>query len=362
VGRHVRNVAFLAAGLAGLAVAGCGGHSATPDRPVARTGGPVAAPPSPAKPRDITVAFAGDVHFEKRTVARLTEPAPALGPISQTLGAADVSLVNLETAITTRGTPEPKQWHFRAPPAALGVLQASGVKVVTMANNHAADYGAVGVRDSLAAIGTSPIPVIGFGADSAAAYRPYVADVRGTKIALIAASQIHDRTMAAWKAGPGKPGIASALDTAALVGAVRQARQQGAQAVIVYVHWGTEGSACPNSEQKALAARLAGEGVTAVVGTHAHQLLGAGTIGGTYVAYGYGNFLWHLDNAYSNDTGVDTITIRAGKVVAERFTPAFIDARGVPMPATGTAAARIQQKWQHPASCVGLGPLPPPAA
>ncbi|MFL6071929.1 MAG: CapA family protein [Mycobacteriales bacterium] len=358
-------MAFLAAGLAGAAVAGCGGggHAATPS-PVARTGGAgqVTAASSPTRSAGITVAFAGDVHFEKRTVARLTDPPPALGPISQTLGAADVSLVNLETAITTRGTPEPKQWHFRAPASALGVLQQSGVKVVTMANNHAADYGGDGVRDSLAAIRTGPIPVIGFGADADAAYRPYVADVRGTKIALIAASQIHDRTMSAWKAGPGKPGIASALDTDRLVAAVRQARQQGAQAVIVYVHWGTEGSACPNSEQKALAALLARAGVTAVVGTHAHQLLGAGTIGGTYVAYGYGNFLWHLDNAYSNDTGVDTITIRAGRVVAERFTPAFIDSRGVPMPATGTAAARIQDKWLHPAACAGLGPLPPPAA
>ncbi|MFD0527191.1 CapA family protein [Kitasatospora arboriphila] len=91
----------------------------------------------------ITVAFAGDVHFEGRTASRLAGgPDTALGPISRTLAAADLAVLNLETAITGRGAPEPKTYTFRTSPKALQTLRDAGVDVVSLANNHAVDFGA----------------------------------------------------------------------------------------------------------------------------------------------------------------------------------------------------------------------------
>src|SRR5262245_59391013 len=76
-----------------------------------------ARPPRPAA--QITLAFAGDVHFEGRVRERLdTDPATVFGPVAAVLTRADLAMVNLETAITERGTPEPKQFTFRAPPTA----------------------------------------------------------------------------------------------------------------------------------------------------------------------------------------------------------------------------------------------------
>jgi poly-gamma-glutamate capsule biosynthesis protein CapA/YwtB (metallophosphatase superfamily) len=69
--------------------------------------------------------------------------------MAATLTSADLAVVNLETAITRRGRPEPKQFTFRAPPAALDALRAAGVDVATMANNHGMDYGPVGLADSV---------------------------------------------------------------------------------------------------------------------------------------------------------------------------------------------------------------------
>jgi hypothetical protein len=66
----------------------------------------------------ITLAFAGDVNFAGRTARLLNDPATAFGPIAAVLRSADFTAVNLETAITSRGTPQPKTHHFRAPPAA----------------------------------------------------------------------------------------------------------------------------------------------------------------------------------------------------------------------------------------------------
>ncbi|MFF2141530.1 CapA family protein [Kitasatospora sp. NPDC058190] len=376
----MRRAAAAVALFVGLtAVAACGPDDPAP-APAAPSGAAAAAPPgtpsgtapasTPGKssaPRpdgSITVAFAGDVHFEGRTEARLSvqPPEPALGPMSRTLADADLSVLNLETAITGRGAPEPKTYTFRTSPKALSVLKDSGVDIVSMANNHAVDFGADGLADTLAAKDSSPIPVIGVGHNAKEAYAPYVTTVRGVKVAVVAASQVEDITNQKWRAGADKPGIASALDVPALVKAVESAKQQ-APVVLVYLHWGEEGKACPTGAQTAVAKKLASVGATAVVGTHAHTMVGSGMLGNTYIGYGFGNFLWYGTSNYpnSNETGVTTLTLAAdGKVTGEAFAPATIDDKGIPQPVTGATAEAALKRRDGLRGCAGL--TPPPAA
>nr|WP_306454443.1 CapA family protein [Streptomyces sp. TLI_235] len=336
--------------------------SATPEGSAAPSdpGTPAAAGGAPAAAgAAITVAFAGDVHFEGRTESRLGGgPDTALGPISRTLAAADLSVLNLETAITGRGAPEPKTYTFRTSPKALQTLRDAGVDVVSLANNHAVDFGADGLADTLAAKASSPIPVVGFGRNAQEAYAPYLTTVKGVKVAVLAASQVQDLTNQKWRAGSGKAGIASALDPAALLRAVTEAKRQ-APVVLVYLHWGEEGHTCPTGAQTDLARRLSAAGATAVVGTHAHTMLGSGMLGDTYVAYGFGNFLWYGTSNYtdSDETGVTTLTLTGdGRTVGERFTPAHIDRRGVPVPQTGAAATAAQHRRDRLRACTGLAP------
>ncbi|WP_405014551.1 CapA family protein [Kitasatospora sp. NBC_01539] len=347
------------------ATAGTPGAPGTADSsdPAAPDGDASAGGPSGGDPdRTITVAFAGDVHFEGRTEARMspTGSDTALGPISRTLAGADLSVLNLETAITGRGAPEPKTYTFRTSPKALQLLHDAGVDIVSMANNHAADFGAPGIEDTLAAKDSSPIPIVGFGHDAKEAYAPYVTTVKGVKVAVLAASQVVDLTNQKWRAGTGKPGIASALDSAALVRAVTAAKKQ-APVVLVYLHWGDEGKTCPTAAQTDIAKKLSAAGATAVVGTHAHTMLGSGMLGRTYVAYGFGNFLWYGTSSYSNsdETGVTTLTLTGdGRTVGEAFTPAHIDKRGVPVPSTGAAATAARTRRDGLRTCTGLAAAP----
>ncbi|MBY8882633.1 CapA family protein [Actinacidiphila acidipaludis] len=377
--RRRRNTALgLTAGL--LAVAGAvylvagrgGGPADTADAAPshgaavpAGTAAPAGAPAGGATPTHrseppgtITLAFAGDVHFTERTAARL-DVDPALGPMTTVLSAADFSMVNLESAITDRGVPQPKKYHFRTSPQALDALRRSGVDAVTMANNHSVDYGAQGLADSIDAKHHAPIPVVGIGADETEAYRPYVTTVNGVRLAVVAASQVYDITNENWRAGPGKPGIASALDRPRLLKAVRDARAQ-ADVVVVYLHWGTEGQSCPGPEQKSIAADLSAAGATAVVGTHAHVMLGSGMLGHTYVAYGFGNFLWYGSSPYphSDETGVTTLTITHGRVAKAVFSPAVVDGQGVPQPRSGTAGQAVTDRWAGLRACTGLTAAP----
>ncbi|MGI5521463.1 CapA family protein [Micromonospora sp. CA-259024] len=314
---------------------------------------------APSHPADITLAFAGDVHFAGRTASLLGDPATAFGSISSTLSAADLAMVNLETAVTTRGAAEPKEFHFRAPSSAYDAVKAAGIDVVSIANNHALDYGRTGLADTLNAARAVGMPTVGAGADATAAYAPWITDIRGTRIAVLGFSQVSE-LWSQWKATDTRAGIAMTRDLPRAVAAVRAARRQ-ASVVLVYVHWGTESDACPPDDARAFAAEMAEAGATVVVGTHAHLLLGDGWLGKTFVQYGLGNFLWWRDDAYSNDTGVLRVTLNGSAISKTELVPARISRRtGRPEVAAGVDAARIRREYADLRACTGLAASPSP--
>lgn len=366
-----RAAVLLAAGVAlgVLVLAGCtSGSPASLPRSVASGKATRSTPPSrsaptaPSRPSgEFTISFAGDVHFMDRVARRLAaDPATVFAQAAPVLRRADLTMVNLETAITTGGQAQTKAFTFHTPPSALIALRDAGVDVATMANNHGADYGAAGLADSLAAIRSSKFPVIGIGRDAAQAFAPYRRTINGAKVAIIAADQVQDETtLRLFSAGASTPGVANAFSPQ-LIQAVRTAKAQG-YIVVVYLHWGTEYTTCPNPNQRTLAGQLADAGAAAVVGTHAHVLQGAGwRPDGTYVAYGLGNYLWWMSFGNNqDDNGVLTLTFRAGHVVKDRFEPAHLDDRGVPVPATGAEKARIDAQWAGDRGCAGLSATRP---
>jgi poly-gamma-glutamate capsule biosynthesis protein CapA/YwtB (metallophosphatase superfamily) len=203
----------------------------------------------------VTLAFAGDVNFAGRTARLLSDPASAFGPITTVLKSVDFAAVNLETSITGRGAPQPKTYHFRAPPAAFIALRDAGVDLVTMANNHVLDYGPLGLADTLAAARAARFPYVGIGTSAATAWAPYLTTIKGVRIAVIGVSQVAELA-SSWVATPSRPGEANAIDLSRTLAAVRSAKRL-ASVVIVFMHWGTEGEACPDQAQLDLAHRLA---------------------------------------------------------------------------------------------------------
>jgi poly-gamma-glutamate capsule biosynthesis protein CapA/YwtB (metallophosphatase superfamily) len=370
-GRHRRQLA-LAALVALALLAGCADDpepsAATSTATRATSPAPTATPPATQAPAaggprqptgsPVTLAFGGDVHFEGAIESRLArDPATAIGPIAPVLRQADLAMVNLETAITSRGTAATKDFTFRAPPSAFTALSAAGIDVATMANNHGEDFGEVGLRDSLAAAAAANFKVVGIGLDADQAFRPHVATIKGQRIAVIGATQVLDASLAAaWSAGPGKPGLASAYQESRLLAAVRAARQ-AATTVVVFLHWGRERSTCPISRQRALAPRLVAAGADVVVGSHAHVLVGSGFLDGAYVSYGLGNFVFYARGGLGVQTGVLTLTVRGRAVTGVRWTPAVISG-GVPVPLTGAAAQRAQASWRALRGCTGLAANP----
>lgn len=334
---------------------------------------PTSAPASPdapeARSRPLTIALAGDVHFEGVLVDRLRRPGTALAPVADALARADVAVVNLETSIGSGGRPEPgKRFTFSAGPEALTALAAAGVDVASMANNHALDFGRSRLPSTLRAVRAAasahpPLAVVGIGRDAASAFRPATTEVDGAIVATIAASVADQDPTAdptgAWAATRDRPGIADAIDPSRLLRAVRRA-DRVAHVVVVYLHWGVQGERCPSADQRRLAAQLVAAGADVVAGSHAHRLQGDGRLGRGYVAYGLGNYAWYSPGTDATSrTGVLTLTVRTpaapggdARVVRAGWSPARIGADGLPRPDADLDDFRAERASLR--ACAGL--------
>ena len=313
-----------------------------------------AASPRLGSGNPVRLAFAGDVHFESPIRQELdADPRQVLRSIRPVLGDADLTVVNLETAITNRGTPQSKAYTFRAPATAFAALEAGGVDVASMANNHGMDFGLTGMRDSIAAARRAGFPVIGIGLDAKQAYEPYRATIRGQRIAVLAATQVlDDHLISAWSADPHGPGLASAKDVPRLQQAVREARKTS-DTVVVFLHWGLELASCPTSDQTTLARQLTAAGADIVVGAHAHRLLGTGRMGKALVSYGLGNFVWYSARPETVATGVLVVSATGRRINGYRFEPARI-VSGTPRPLSGSERRSALASWHGLRGCTGL--------
>lgn len=351
--------------LAGLAACSTG-PAATTVSPAESSVTSSAAPAAPsatpeAPPPVVRLAFAGDTYAEGRLASRLaSDPAGFVGPYAKVFRAADVAMLNLETAVTTvrstAGTAEPKAFNFATTSAILPALGHAGIDVVSMANNHGMDFGYPGMRDSLRAKEGSKEPVvIGIGRNAEDAYAPFIADARGQRIAFFTASQVLDPHLEQkWTAGQDKPGLASAHRLATLTEGIRRTRPE-VDTVVAFIHWGIEGTTCPTSDQINLTHRLKEAGADVIVGGGAHRIAGGGMMGNTVVGYGLGNFLFQAASPQSDRTGVFLVDVRGREIVDYEWLPGrIVDA--VPRPLAGAEESSELAYWNSLRSCTGLRP------
>jgi len=307
--------------------------------------------------RPVTLAFAGDVHFEGPLADAAAHADTIIGPLAGALAAADLAVLNLETSVGGKGTAEPKRYTFDGPANALKSLSADGVDVVSLANNHGMDFGVEGLAGTMDAARDAGLATIGAGEDAQQAYMPFRTTIDDQRITVLAATQVLDNSARErWTAGPDKPGLASAYEQAVLVNAVRQARESS-DTVIVVLHWGVERDPCPPERAQQLALALSAAGADILVGGHSHVLGGEGFLGSTYVHYGLGNFLFYNSRGPTAETGVLTLTVR-GSEVTDVIWQDGVNRDGVPHPVSDEEQADRELARQERRACTGLEASP----
>lgn len=241
-----------------------------------------------ARDGEAVLAFLGDVAPGRSMEFQLLRYGPehpwaGLAPLLA--GDGVLAVANLESVLSSRGPALTKPYVIRAHPLVGEMLAAGGLDVVSLANNHALDYGNEGLDETLSTLGDLALPVVGAGASRDEAHRPAIQTVNGVRVAILAYAA------ARWDGSADVPATdrlawAVAGDVQAGVRAVRGE----ADLVVVLLHAGTEYASEPSADQVAVARAAIDAGADLVVGHHPH-------VTQTVERYGQGLIVYSLGDA-----------------------------------------------------------------
>jgi poly-gamma-glutamate synthesis protein (capsule biosynthesis protein) len=273
--------------------------------------------------RPLALDAVGDVTFGEQVGAAIAEHGGAYPWtfVAPTLRAADLTVGNLETAASTRGVAAAKEYTFRGPPAALRpVHDLAGFDVLTLANNHAVDYGRDALMDTVRAVRAAGIQPIGAGATDRQARRPALVEAGGLKVALLGYSDVNPLGFTATATSPGT----AKADVAAIAADVHAALRR-ADVAVCFFHWGTELHPRPDTRQQLFAAACLNAGASVVLGAHPHVLGGvAQPTRRSLVAWTLGNFVFP-SGGLTGRTAILHVALGADGVRGYRLQPVRID-------------------------------------
>jgi poly-gamma-glutamate capsule biosynthesis protein CapA/YwtB (metallophosphatase superfamily) len=275
----------------------------------------------------LRLALAGDTMLGRGVAERLaSDPRHTLldPDVEAIARECDLFVLNLECCISDRGERvRGHRFYFRAPPVAAERLAELGVGCVTLANNHALDFGPDALLDTLTHLRAAGIAVAGAGPDAAAARAPVVLEAGGLRIRIVAVAD-HPPDYAA---ATDRPGTAYAdLQRAGIPGWLHESAAPGADAdvVIVAPHWGPNMRAEPVPHVRRAAAELEDAGATLIAGHSAH--VPHGPSGRTL--FDLGDFLddYAVDSALRNDLSLLwLVTLDAGGPIRVEGVPVKLD-------------------------------------
>ena len=238
--------------------------------------------------RSVNIAFLGDLMFVGEWGKLRTKAASlsALGDLRALLTRQDLVFANLETTI------EGTEGHISKQPRVIGdplvlknCLSVLGVDIVNLANNHSFDSyisGSDAVRDLLE---DQRILYFGAGPTAEEAARPCIVEKNGICFGWLGYASLD--TKPSHIASRDNYGVNPLIEEAIIVD-VRKLRRR-VEHVIVSLHWGIEFCHLPSPAQIRFARTLIDEGVSFVVGHHAHVIQGFERYKNGVIAYNLGN-------------------------------------------------------------------------
>ena len=373
-----RRRAVMVSGVVALAIAagGCtgagrpGGHAVRP----ARTS-PVAPPQhrrSISHSVQLVVEASGDLLIHTAVYKRaLVDGAgrtytftPMFAQIKPYITGADLALCHVETPMTPAapaGYPV-----FNTPPALATAIRLTGWRACSTAATHSLDQGQTGVDDTIRALDRAGVAHTGTFASAAAQATPLIMTVKGIRVAFLAYTEITNGIPSP------RPWSVNRANAAQILSDARRARRDGAQVVIVNIHWGDQYTAQPSSFQLQLASTLTrSPDITAVVGQHVHIVQPIRIIHGKLVVFGEGNLISNQTSACCPAATQDgmivllTITVdsRGARVTFIRYVPIWVRHPDFVVLPAGTAwrtdpadAAALRASYERTVAVAGHGP------
>ncbi|RSK26769.1 CapA family protein [Bacillus sp. HMF5848] len=269
----------------------------------------------------LTFSFAGDTMAAGKVAAILQQEGYEY-PWQQAknhLVHSDITMLNLETPVTTICEPASKKYSYQSHPDLLKGMKFAGVDIVTVANNHALDCGEVGLIETIKHLRKAGILYVGGGEDMVEAYSAREIDVRGQRVSIVGFSRVLPDV--SWYAGTRKPGLSSGYQDKIVLEKIQEAAM-GSDFTVVYMHWGIELADVPEDKDRQLAHQMIDAGADMIIGSHPHVLQGFEFYKGKLIAYSLGNFIFTMSHQdIARQTGVLNVKVHESGKQEVTFTP-----------------------------------------
>jgi poly-gamma-glutamate capsule biosynthesis protein CapA/YwtB (metallophosphatase superfamily) len=370
--------ALMVAGMLALSIApsACtasgraGGHTVQPVRASAAT--PPRHHETQSRSVQLVVEASGDllIHsavFDRALVlghGHYYDFTPMFAQIKPYIQGADLALCHVETPMT----PAPPTGYptFNTPPDLATAIRQTGWRACSTAGTHSLDQGQTGVDDTIRALDRAGVAHTGTFSSAAAQQTPLIMTVKGVRVAFLAYTDITNGIPSP------HPWSVNRASAAQILSDAHRARQDGAQAVIVNLHWGDQYVAQPSSFQLALASRLTrSPDITAIVGQHVHIVQPIRMINGKPVVFGEGNLISNQTSACCPAASQDgmivlltfTVNSRGARVTFIRYVPIWVRHPDYAVLPAGTEwrndpadSAALRASYARTVAAVGRGP------
>ena len=282
--------------------------------------------PYPHDLAQVSFAVAGDVipHEPVRAAAAAAGDgeqgwAALFSGVSDVFSGADFGFVNLETPVAPQHSRGSKPFMFDAPVALPEALKASGIKIVSFANNHVMDQGWAGFAESREHLREAGLLFAGTSDNAADSWQPVITEANGIKVGWLGMTRWlngnrnpdkDDQPHVNFFPYPGESGGAPGTTEDQVIAAVKAARAQ-CDLLVVSVHWGIEYATAPRQEDVDLAHKMLEAGASVIVGAHPHVLQPIETYRtqdgrDTVIFYSLGNLLSNQSRSYVDGLNPDS--------------------------------------------------------
>lgn len=286
-----------------------------------------------------TFMFGGDVMLGRAVRDQIVKLGKNDGGwVTQNIAAefkkADLAFVNLESPFAP-GPALNADMIFRADPRHITALTNAGIDVVSLANNHERNQGAIGISTTIDTLRKNNIQYSGAGKTEKDAYAPAIIETKNIKIAVL--SYTYNEHIQSNKQIP----TVASMDTTILKAEVKKAKARGCF-VVISMHAGNEYTLTPNMQQKRFARAAIDAGADLVIGHHPHWVQRIEKYRGKPIVYSLGNLVFDQPWSKATQQGAAArVTVRNKKVFRVEILPVKIERASQPHFMTKTEAQEV---------------------
>lgn len=227
---------------------------------------------------------------------------------------ADITVGSLETTFAGEDKGYSNYPTFNSPDSLATSLKKIGVDIISLAGNHALDYGYSGLCRTIDVLDEADISHLGTYKTAEEQEKLLIKNVKGVKIAFINYTYGTNGI----PVPSDKKYCLNLIDKNLISKQIEKAKEQNVDMIVACMHWGTEYKTVANNEQKELADYLFKNGVDIIIGNHPHVLepmekktitLDDGTTKDVFVVYALGNFTADQRDEITRDSAILNLNI-----------------------------------------------------